>query len=136
MWKIYGLVSSLNCRVFYIGQSRQSLELRLAQTHTEWRNGRGGRSKHRAISAIAEGGGEIFIVELDCATTQLEADKLEQQHIAYLRKKCYHISNRSDGGAGNRGVKRSIAERKKIARSMQAFHQHRREQEPSNHQPQ
>lgn len=126
--RIYGLVNSLTHRVFYIGQSRQPLGMRLIQTMYEWRNSKGGRRKHQAISRINEAGGEVLIVELDQAMTQLEADRLEKSHIAYSKAKGYNLANTSQGGAGNWGVKRTRENRNQIAASVAAYHRNRRTQ--------
>lgn len=132
MYKIYGLVNTLTNKIFYVGQTRQPLTARLIQTRYEWRNSKGGRAKHRAITRIYQRGGNISIVELDRSTTQREIDRLEQNHISYLLDKGYHLCNTSRGGAGNWGVKRDQDQRDRIARSVSAYHQSRRHPHPSS----
>ena len=122
MFRIYGLTNSWTHQIIYVGQSVQPLPARLAQARYEWKKCKDGHRKHLAITGVYALGGKLGIIELGHAQDQAGADALEAWWITTLRDQGYAWGNTSAGGAGQHGVRRSRANRKKIARSLRAYH--------------
>lgn len=126
MFKIYGLTNSYTRRIVYIGQTVQPLPARLAQARYEWTKNKDGKRKHLAITGVYAMGGKLGIIELQRVPTQEQADTQEKWWIDFYNKLGYKLGNTSAGGPGNVGVRRGVAQRKRIAKGVRAFHKRNR----------
>lgn len=111
---IYGLKSSADGVIRYVGQTVTALEERL-KNHL--RHAR--KYKHRRVScwinSVVAAGSSLEVIVLESNATWNDA---ERRHIANLRAKGHNLANGTDGGDGALGAPKSAEARAKISAAL------------------
>jgi hypothetical protein len=111
--RIYGLYDPISLELRYIGQTKRTLNQRLA-AHLRQSNLQRG---HRCANWIRSLGQSPEIRELGFASTKAELDRIEMQLISEAWANGAHLTNHTEGGGGTSGFTHTVEARNKMSQA-------------------